>query len=230
MTHEIVSVICGGGGPVLPGAPRVRRIMNRRNRVSPCQAYQRALDTTSAEILVMLHDDLTVHEDEWLVRIMNEFDRDETVAVGLGGAVGLANQDLYRKPFMIGNMARVGYMSNQTDAEVHGSRQRGRKQVAVLEQFAMAIRADWIRSRGGWPVGQLTHHCLDMWLGCEAARDGKELWMTGASVTHHGGGSSIGPEYANAKWLQGGSLELDHLLPHKWIFNEYRDVLPLVLK
>jgi GT2 family glycosyltransferase len=234
MTSEIVSVICGGPGPILPGNPRVRRIMNRKNKVSPCQAYQRALDTTTAEVLILLHDDLEIHDGWWREAFLDCFkdvlsDGDsKTVGIGLGGALGLANRDLYRKPFMVGNLARIGYASNQTDAEVHGERLDGVRQVAVLEQFAMAIRTDWLRARGGFPVAHLTHHMLDACLACEAARDGKELWMVGASCTHHGGGTSIKGTYQNAKWLLGGSTEQDHLLAHRWIWDEYRDVLPLV--
>ena len=51
--------------------------------------------------------------------------------------------------------------------------------------------------------------------------------MVGASCTHLGGRTSTSPEYKDAEWLQGGTLESDHLLPHKWIYEEYRDVLPL---
>ena len=51
--------------------------------------------------------------------------------------------------------------------------------------------------------------------------------MTGIDCTHHGGGSSTTREYAQAKWLQGQSMESDHVLPHRWLFETYRDVLPL---
>ena len=53
--------------------------------------------------------------------------------------------------------------------------------------------------------------------------------MVGVDCTHHGGGSSTKPLYRDAKWLQGGSMETDHQLPHKWLYDNYRDVLPIVL-
>jgi hypothetical protein len=239
MTHEIVSVICGGDGPILPGNPKVRKIMNRKNRVSPCQAYQRALETTQAEILILVHADLEVHDPGWLERLLSPFTnqalingtwRDLVVGVGLGGAIGLANRDLYRKPFMVQNLARQGYRSNQTDWEVHGSRESGVARVAVLEQFALAVRTDWVRARGGFPVAKIQHHGIDMWLGCEAARDSKELWMVGASCTHYGGGTSTKGEYQHAKWLPPGGPDQEHLNAHRWIWDEYRDVLPLEIR
>jgi hypothetical protein len=200
---------------------------NTDNAVSPCVCYQRILDARTEDVLIYCHSDLTIYEKDWTDRIMALFDNPKCVAAGLGGAVGLGTPDLYRKPYTINNMARIGYVSNQTDAEVHGGRLDGTKRVAVLDAFVLAVRAAWLRSRGGWPVGHLTHHCLDTWLACEAARCGKETWIAGVSCTHHGGGTSTKETYAKATWLQGGTRDLDHTLPHKWLFNEYRDVLPI---
>lgn len=103
------------------------------------------------------------------------------------------------------------------------------RQCAVVEQFFMAVRTDWLKDKGGFPTDHLTHHCIDMWLACEAARDGKEVWQVGVSCTHHGGGSSTKPSYGEAPWLQGGSMERDHQIPHRWIYDEYRDVLPITI-
>jgi GT2 family glycosyltransferase len=181
-----------------------------------------------SDILVYTHSDVTIHDPEWLLNVLLVIGYfPNVVAVGLGGALSLGNKDLYRKPYNIRNMARGHYMSNQTDAQIHGERFTGVHRVAVLDAFFMAIRTDWLRSIGGWPTKHLTHHCLDLWLACEAARHNKGIWMTGVSCTHHGGGTSVKPIYKDAKWLQAGSLESDHILPHLWLYNEYRDVLPI---
>ncbi len=229
MTSEIVSVLCGGVGSEVPGAHSVRILDNRSNQLSPCQAYQQLLDSSQSDVIIYIHDDVTIHDALWLEKVMALFGREECVAVGLGGATALGSRDLYRKPYNIWNMARRGYASNQTDAEVHGGRFTGARQVAVLDAFFMAIRTDWLRNLGGWPVEHLTHHCGDLWIACEAARRMKEIWMTGIDCTHHGGGSSTGKGYAKAKWLQGGTMEQDHQLPHRWLWEEYRDVLPVEL-
>lgn len=227
MTHEISSVLCGGPGLELPTAEYPRYFDNRDNHVTPCEAYQDLLKFATSDVIIYIHDDVTIHDPDWISRVLAPFERDEVVAVGLGGATGLGNADLYRKPYNIWNLARRGYASNQTDAEVHGERFESVRRVAVLDAFFMAVRTAWLRSIGGWPVGSLTHHGLDLWLACEAARAGKETFMVGASVTHHGGGSSTKPTYAKAAWLKGGSMEQDHIQPHRFIWDEYRDVLPL---
>ncbi len=228
MTHDIVSVYCGGPELVIPTGESIRTFDNTDNKVSPCQVYQHLLDTCATDVILYIHSDVTIHAPEWRGKVMEVFEtHPNCVAVGLGGATALGGWDMYRKPWNIWAMARRGYSSNQTDAEVHGGRFTGMRRVAVLDAFFMAIRTDWLRNLGGWPVEHLTHHCGDLWLACEAARGMKEIWMVGVECTHHGGGSSTGKGYAKAKWLQGGTMELDHQLPHRWLWETYRDVLPV---
>jgi len=160
---------------------------------------------------------------------MEQFANPQVAAVGLGGAIGLGHPDLYKRRYQLNDMARYGYVSNQTDWQTHGELSTGVTRVAVLDAFFMAVRVDFLKAVGGWPVDHLSHHCLDLWLACEAARYGKSIIQVGVSCTHHGGGTSTKPEYANAKWLQGGSLEKDHQFPHKFLYDQYRDVLPFAV-
>lgn len=232
MTFDTVTVVVDSKcKPDLPGVKPLC-LWNRDNSLSPCQSYQYLLDHrlkyAPYDVIIYCHNDVTIHDSRWLDSVIITFESNPNcMAVGLGGATGLGNKNLYRRPFNIWNLARTGYASNQTDAEVHGERFQGRRKVSVLDAFFMAVRTDFLQRVGGWPVGHLTHHCLDLWLGCEVARAGKETWMVGVDCTHHGGGSSTKPAYAQAGWLQGGSMEEDHIRPHKWIWDEYRDVLPL---
>ena len=229
MTYTVCSVRCGGDGPKLPTLEKHLTILdNRDNHDTPCQGYQYLLHDSETDILIYIHDDVEILDPSWIASVLAPFSlRPDCVAVGFGGATGLGNWNLHRQPYALRNMARSGYASNQTDAEVHGERFTGERRVAVLDAFCMAVRRDYLMSVGGWPTEHLTHHCLDLWLACQAARDGKKIWMTGVSVTHHGGGSSTKGLYQDAPWLQGGSTKQDHGLPHKWLFETYRDVLPI---
>jgi len=226
MTSTIIVPLCGGND--IPSLPNALVVDNRSNSQSPCEIYQEALEMTKSDVLIYAHDDLEIMDGDWNTKVMEQFLLyKDCVAVGLGGATGLGNKDLYRKPFNIWNMARKGYASNQKDAEVHGERFTGVRRVAVLDAFFMAIRTDFLRGVGGWPVDRLTHHCLDLWLACEAARAGNSTFIVGIECHHHGGRSSTSPGYRNARWIQGGTLESEHILPHQWIFDSYRDVLPI---
>ncbi len=226
LTYSAYSALCGGPGPILPGAD-VTLIDNRENLRSPRDCYQEALELCDTDILILMHDDVTVYAHDWADRVMEVFEKHpDCVCVGLGGATGLGTDDLYRKPYEIGQMARINYCSNQTDAETHGKRFTGVKQVAVVEQFLFAVRVKWLRMQGGFP-DFLRHHMVDGWIACKAARCHKEIWMVGCDCHHAGGGSSTKSLYRTAKWLAGGSMELDHIEPHALIYAKYRDVLPI---
>lgn len=258
LSVEISSVICGGTGPKLAfeflplqedsfivseepkltyidpsigdgiGNIHCRWFDNRENLATPCQAYQALLDATDADILVTCHDDLTIHDPDWLTRVMELFEsNDKCVAVGLGGALGLGTSDIYKKRYHISQLQRIQYGSNAVDAETHGERVTGVRRVAVIEQYFMAVRVEWLRSRGGWPVGKCGHHMLDAFLACEAARSEMEIHQYAASCWHEGGQSSTSDLYKNAAWLVGGTLEEDHRSPHQYIYETYRDYLPL---
>lgn len=240
MTFDIGTVICGPSRSSWPDSIPPENLFlldNSDNDKTPCRCYQDILEMSNADVIIYIHSDVTIHDADWIERVMKPFEREECVAVGFGGATSLGRPDLYRKPYNIWNMARGGYASNQTDAEVHGERFTGERRVAVLDAFLMAVRRDWLRGRKtygrthrgidwGWPVDHLTFHCLDLWLGCEAARDDKEIWMAGVDCTHHGGGTSITKKYAGSPWLQGGTLSEDHQKPHFWLADHFRDVLP----
>ena len=236
MTVEVVSVLCGGNGPQQSwhaGNPIIHldaAFDNVTNYHSPCYAYNYLLEDSHEDVIIYLHDDVTIHDSNWLNRITRLFNNPECVCVGFGGAAQLGHDDLYKVGYRLPYMARQGYVSNQTDWQTHGGHFEGDRQVAVVDAFCMAVRTGFLSGLGGWPVGHLTHHCLDLWLACEAARAGREVWMAGVSCTHHGGGSSTKPAYQRAKWLQGGSLEEDHRRPHRWLFDNYRDVLPIRVK
>jgi hypothetical protein len=234
VTYDILSVRCGGQGferPLVPlEAHGIVELDNTDNALTPCQAYQRLLEGSEVEICIWAHDDVTIHDPDWLDRVLEPFARPDCVTVGLGGALSLGHPDLYKRPYRLQDMARGGYRSNQTDWQTHGEQETGSCRVAVCDAFFLAVRRDWLLKIGGWPVKHLSHHGLDLFLGCEAARHRKETWMVGVSCTHHGGGTSTKPIYRDAKWLQGGSLERDHQAPHEFLYSAYRDVLPFQVK
>lgn len=231
---EVACVVCGGPGAELPGLEAgeagVRVIDNRENILTPCEAYHKICESSDSEFLVYVHDDVSVFDPQWLKRVLGRLTHPNTGVVGLGGAIALGSRDLYKRPYRLSDMARAGYFSNQTDWKTHGQRETGERRVAVVDAFFMAVRKSLLKQAGGWPTRHLTHHCLDLWVCCEAARQGKEVWIVGVECTHHGGGSSTKDLYRNASWLQGGTLEKDHQTPHVWLHDRYRDVLPLEVK
>src|SRR5258707_45591 len=71
-----------------------------------------------------------------------EFDDPKVGVCGFGGAFQLGENDVYRVPYKLEHLARVHYMSNQTDAETHGERFTGECNVATLDGFALIVRRE----------------------------------------------------------------------------------------
>lgn len=233
VTSEIVSIKAKGPGfkaPKVGGYLCESFIHNKGNKLPPSVLLRNYTDHCGSDVIMFVHDDVTIHSEDWHQQAMYKFLCAPNVGVvGFGGALGLGDPDLYKRPYDMQDMARVSYMSNQTDWHAHGQALYEPKRVAVLDAFFMAVRRDFLMAAGNWPT-ELTHHCLDLWLACEAARHKVETWIVPVSVTHHGGGTSTKKAYQDAKWVQGGSTEQDHIRPHRWIYNKYRDVLPLEVK
>lgn len=236
MTTEIASVICGGPGPRFPAPALHLKLDNTANLRSPCQCYQDiylnalSLPGRIPDILVYIHDDVEIFDPEWQQKITGLFESNpECVVVGLGGATELGREGLYKRPYRISDMARGNYASNQRDWVTHGTNLSDSDglRVAVVDAYFMAVRTSFLRGCGGWPVDRLSHHCLDLWICCEAARQGKQVWACGIDCHHAGGLTSTKQAYAEAKWLRGGGLKGDHEEPHKWLHDTYKDVLPI---
>ena len=185
---------------------------------------------TSAVVLYM-HDDVTIPEQDgefWAFKILAEFDNDPHVAiVGFGGAMGIGTDDIYKTPYRIQQLIRQDYYSNQTDWEIHGKRETGSRQVAVVDGFAMAVRTKFLDEIGGWSWMKTNFHCYDTAMCLMAARRGWKVRMVGVACTHHGGGTSITPEYLTFCRERGTTAEREHQEPHRWEYEKFRDVLPL---
>lgn len=236
ITYEIASVVCGGPGPILPapdGCYLYKKFDNTANLLTPCQCYQQIhLDALRVpgrvDIVIYTHDDVEIFDPEWLPKVLDVFSaHPDCAVVGLGGATELGREGLYKRPYRISDMARGNYASAQRDWNVHGSLLSGTSRVVVVDAFFMAVRTSFLTLVGGWPVGHLSHHCCDLFLGCEAARQKKEVWAIGIDCMHYGGKSSTSKSYRDANWLQGGGLVSDHEIPHRFLFDSYRDVLPI---
>lgn len=185
------------------------------------------------ELMVFMHDDISIHDTDWPHLVAKEFGLDPKVAiVGLGGSKGIGHSDIYRTPYAIHQLARVDYMSNQTDAEIHGRRFTGATDVAVIDGFFCAVRTSFLDEIGGfkWIMEGTRFHNWDNAMCLEAWRRGYRVRMTGISCTHHGGGTSTTAEYAQSCRDWGTTIEREHQEPHIWLYSRYQDLLPLRIR
>lgn len=211
-------------------------------------------DYPDADLIACLHDDLAIHDVDWVGRVCRYFaDHPAMGLAGFGGAIALGDPDLYQKDYDPFQLARRGFRSNLTDAEAHGLRRLYPERVACLDGFSqIGRRAFWEGKKAYYPGNIITgldaqaplprpwtvladlgivHHFYDSALGCLAARAGWETWYLPIACTHFGGRTAVADAgyqaWANAQ-PQGG----DHGFwreAHRIGYEAFRDVLPLTV-
>lgn len=192
------------------------------------KAYEELRD--KCDVIGYPHDDVVVHESEWDKRVLAEFDDPKVAVVGFGGATGMGHEDIYKIPYHYTQLARVDFVSNLRDAEVHGRRNAGAEDVAFLDSFTLFVRTSFLNGQGGWPIDRYAPmHLGDAWLCLTALQKGYRVRMVGVDCSHTGGGrGAIADEWAaTTKW---GSYDAMHKHNHLAVYEDFRGLLPLRLR
>jgi hypothetical protein len=213
-------------------------------------AFAKGIDRAlalGAEVIACLHDDVLIEEDGWDLKVLDHFDAHPASGLcGFGGGRGLADAEIYQKPYETHQLARVDFISNMRNAEDHGTRARSPQRVACLDGFSqISTREFWCgRVRGGVehptvPIDKnimqvmfdwgITHHAYDSALGCWAKRLGWEVWMLPVKCHHFGGRTAVGdPRYAEwAETVVPGGDATFHTLAHQIVYEQFRNELPI---
>ncbi len=190
-------------------------------------AYQEGYETSTADVIAYIHDDVLVHDAGWRERVLKEFEDPTVGVVGFGGALGHGEDDIYKVPYKLTQLRRIGYLSNTDDAELHGDRFKGECDVATVDGFAVVLRHTLLNLMGGWTrygIGPM--HLYD-YLGTLAAhRYGFLCRAVGISCLHYGGMTATTAAYQ--KWAdeRGGDAKF-HADGHRILYEEFRDCLPI---
>jgi len=182
-----------------------------------------------ADVIGYCHSDLSIHDQGWEARVLDEFKWPNVGVVGFVGATGLGHDDIFKIPYSYTQLARCDVWSNLTDAEAHGQRLIGSKRVAVVDSCAVFVRRDLLVRCGGWPLGAYPNssHCTDLWVCLMAHRMGMRTQVVGVSATHTGGGKGE----VGSKWLEArGTDDVLHKQAHVVTYNTFRSELPLRVK
>lgn len=192
-------------------------------------AMQRVYEeyTGMNDVICYVHDDVTVYDPNWAARVLAEFDDPRVAVVGFGGATGIGVDDIFKQRYDITQLQRINYASNQRDWPTHGSFESGGKDVAVCDGFFLAIRTAALKEIGGWKGFPHRFHMYDAYVSLALAERGWKTRMVGIECDHHGGGTSTTEGYR--KWCHenGTTMEREHEEPHRWMYDFFRDELPL---
>jgi len=204
-----------------------------------------ALEHMDAGVIACLHDDLEIHDSSWVERVLRHFDtHPATGLAGFGGAIGLADEDIYQTPYQPVQLARKGFRSNLIDAEVHGLRSLLAEPVACLDGFSQIGRWEFWKgytaNRGGaqepppWHLLDrigVRHHAYDSALGAIAKRYGWETWYLPVRCRHLGGMTAVGDQ-GYQRWAQTQTEGGDHGFweqAHAAVYAEFKAELPIRL-
>ena len=180
-------------------------------------AYQLIYASTTEPIIAQIHDDVVIAEQGWDERILRQFDDPAVGVVGFGGSTGHGDPLMYQVPYKLSNLRRSTFMSNMRDAERHGVRFTGERDVAVLDGFAIFVRRELLDKTGGWPVDTpVGYFCYDYWICAMGRRHGYKIRLVGIACDHLGGKSSGRNPTAN----------LDFEGSHRYMYDNFKDVLP----
>jgi len=194
---------------------------NDLTRQGLLESYQTAFEGSAADILMFVHDDLIIHDPLWNMRVLHEFKDPEVGMVGFAGALGHGSNDLYTSPYKLSNMARQNFLSNMVNAEANGERFSGSCDVSVLDGMALAIRRSLLLDMGGFPLDTIVGYFMYAeWMCCMTRRLGKRIRLVGCQCEHLSGKSTgLNP-----------NLKVEFEAEHEYVFNEFRDVLPAMVK
>jgi hypothetical protein len=195
-------------------------VMDGRDGMLP--AYANGLETSHAEIIAYLHDDTIICDPDWVARVLAEFEDPNVGLVGFGGATAHGTGGIYRDPYDYRQLGRHGFASNMRDAENHGERFTGSRDVAVLDGFALIVRRKVLEDAGGWPLNTpIGYVCYDYWLSCMTRRLGSRIRLVGVACDHLGGQTFVkmGKGDDPKHWQQ-------YIDSHRYIYDEFKDVLP----
>lgn len=192
-------------------------------------SYQYLYHCAFEDVLCYLHDDVKCFEQGWDERVRKEFEDPSVGVVGFGGGLGHGHPDIYKTPYKLEQLARFDYRSNTRDAEVHGVREPGVCDVAVLDGFALCVRRELLDRCGGWQVYDLPPmHNYDYYICLMAHRYKYKVRMVGVDCHHYGGRTATSAAYN--EWCKGTKWGTDanmHIAGHRVIYENFRDVLPV---
>lgn len=187
-----------------------------------------------ADIHAILHSDLTIHEPGWDKRVLAEFEDSRVGIVSFCGATRHGTDDIYRTPYDYKQLARGGFISNLSDAEAHGTRNTGTADVAVVDSFSLIVRRSFLDRCGGWPVHTYpSSHVSDYWACLMCHRLGYRIRFVGVACSHTSGGVRGDGTFDYPAWARTtrwGSDEEMHRVGHRLIAEEFKDILPVVIR
>lgn len=141
------------------------------------------------EVIAILHNDVAMLEFGWDQRIIDTFKQDPTI--GLAGFLGAE---------AIGSTGgRQNTWSNLVEAEIHGSRESGNREVMMFDGLSLIGRREMFEKVGGFDQRYSFHHFYDRDISLASHAAGYRNMLIGVYCHHLSGITANRPEYQ--EWI-----------------------------
>jgi len=202
------------------------------------QAKHRWPDNPQNEVVAYVHDDVYIYERGWDERVRAVFERDPKCGLaGFGGSTAYGSPSIYKARYSWQQVARQNFFSNMRSAETHGQRIKNEMPIVFTDGYSMIVRRSLLDTIGGWSVipRQYVHYGYDCFIACMARRHGYNAWLVPVDIEHGVGGwgaltrNEDGGSYQQLANQNGGDKAV-HDGVHEFLYNHFRDVMPLRLR
>ena len=164
---------------------RAKYVRNERNEglIGP---YNQLIEAAGeCEWLALIHNDIVIHEKDWVARVLDTVDEIEG-ELGRKTNVGIVGFAGSRGAGPIGE--RIGFASNLRDvAEFHGRREPDWMPAAILDGAVLICRSEMLRKVGGFDRAYKFHHLYDYDISMTSLSAGYRNIVVGVDFTHRGG-------------------------------------------
>lgn len=188
------------------------------------------------DVLAYIHDDFRILERGWDERVRRAFEDPGVALVGFGGSTGLGRPGLYTAPYHWSQLCRTDFWSNMVDAEFHGHRTTENRSIVYSDGQSLVLRRSFLDEIAGWSwwPADIVHHGYDMGLACMVRRAGRTAKLVPVACEHRRDRGGIGaftrnsPIYHDLATKYGGD-ETVFTRAHRFVYDEFKDVMPLRL-
>lgn len=209
---------------IFPHFPN-HKIVNNTENAGVLHSMNQCISESSGDVIAILHNDLYVFEHGWDNRIIEQFR--QIPKLGLAGFLGAQGSGWQG--------GRMNTMSNMLEAEIHGLRERGQRQVAIFDGLSLIGRRTMFEQVGGFDEGYTYHHFYDRDISLLSYFGGWENWMIGVSCHHKSGITANRPDYG--KWIaqkmgtqEGLGDKASYDKSEQYFINKWKGKLPLMVQ
>jgi glycosyltransferase involved in cell wall biosynthesis len=207
---------------IFPHFPQ-HKLINNPSNFGVTKSLQQLYEASTGDVIMFVHNDLMIYEENWNTRVMVEFEKDDKLGLaGFAGSKGIN-----------ANGIRLDFMSNLRDAEHHGRRMTGIEDGIIFDGQCLIARRAMMEQVGGFDQDYSYHHFYDEDLSLASYFGGWHNKIIGVPIWHKGvtAGSQAYKNDADVKMGTTGNTgdSMIHAKSSERFFNKWRDRLPVCL-